>query len=367
MKTILHTIDVTGSGGAETVFLSLIKNLDKQQYQSIVVIAGTGWLYDQLDAMGVEPIVIDMSGSLNFGLVKNLIRIIKDHNVDIVQSHLFGSNLYSSIAGLFTRASVVSTFHGAIDIEGGKFYRWLKTWLINLGSKKVISVSNYLRQKLIAETCITEKKSAVIYNGVNMIEFQAEKIERRIKTERGWGENVYLVGLIGNLNAAKAYEVLIEAAAILKTGRPEIRYVIAGDTRNLVYPALDNLLGRHQLRDTVEFLGFVDNMAEFLAEIDLYVICSESEGFSLSVVEAMASSCPVISTRCGGPEEIIEHDEDGLMVENRNSRELAAAIATIVGDSEKKAMLVERAKLKVEKNFTESQCVKAYESLYRTF
>lgn len=76
----------------------------------------------------------------------------------------------------------------------------------------------------------------------------------------------------------------------------------------------------------IHFIGFYDNTPEFLAQLDLFVLSSSSEGFSIATIEAMASHLPVIATRCGGPEEILEHNLTGYLVPVNAPVELAAAI-----------------------------------------
>jgi len=59
MKTILHTIDTNGPGGAETVFIDLVTRLPKDKYRSVVVIRGKGWIFDELRSRGISPILLD--------------------------------------------------------------------------------------------------------------------------------------------------------------------------------------------------------------------------------------------------------------------------------------------------------------------
>ena len=65
IKTILHTIDTTGPGGAETVFIDLATRLPKEKYRSVVVIRGKGWVYEELCRRGVKPVLLDAKGSFN--------------------------------------------------------------------------------------------------------------------------------------------------------------------------------------------------------------------------------------------------------------------------------------------------------------
>ena len=65
MINILHTIDTTGPGGAETVFLQLLKNLDPDRYKPVVVIRGKGYVHDQLKKIGIDPYIVNAKGSMN--------------------------------------------------------------------------------------------------------------------------------------------------------------------------------------------------------------------------------------------------------------------------------------------------------------
>ncbi len=74
MKTILHTIDTTGPGGAETLFIDLVTRLPGEKYRSVVVIRGKGWVYEELSRRGVDPILLDAKGSFNWRYLAGLCR-----------------------------------------------------------------------------------------------------------------------------------------------------------------------------------------------------------------------------------------------------------------------------------------------------
>ena len=116
IKTILHTIDTTGPGGAETVFIDLVTRLPKDIYRSVVVVRGKGWVYEELGRRGVIPILLDSKGSFNLRYLWQLRTIIKREGVDLIQSHLLGTSVYCSLVGLMTGKPVISTFHGSVDI-----------------------------------------------------------------------------------------------------------------------------------------------------------------------------------------------------------------------------------------------------------
>ena len=73
---ILHLIDTTGPGGAETVFTTLLRSLDTGRYQHTVVLRGEGWVADTVREIGIEPLIIDSKGSFNLGYIATLLGLI---------------------------------------------------------------------------------------------------------------------------------------------------------------------------------------------------------------------------------------------------------------------------------------------------
>ena len=331
MKTILHTIDTTGPGGAETVFIDLATRLPKDKYRSVVVIRGKGWVYDEFCRRGISPVLLDAKGSFNWRYLLGLRKIIKSEAVDLIQSHLLGSNVYCSLVGLLTGRPVVTTFHGAVDVGKNERFMAFKFGLINMGASKIVAVSESLRDEIISRTPLKADKTNVIYNGIDSAEFERQKSDD-LRQRFGWGEQDIIVGSLGNIRPAKAYDVLLRAAAMLENQKHTCRFVIAGQGESKgkpsrLYKELLELRESLNLQDHVKFIGFVDDPADFLSKVDLFLLSSSSEGFSISTIQAMASSLPVIATRSGGPEEIVTHQEDGWLVEKDNPAAIAEAIS----------------------------------------
>jgi glycosyltransferase involved in cell wall biosynthesis len=117
---------------------------------------------------------------------------------------------------------------------------------------------------------------------------------------------------------------LISAVAELKN--PAVHFVIAGHQKKELMDKLNAQMQTLGVTGQMHFIGFYDNTPEFLAQLDVFVLSSTSEGFSIATIEAMASQLPVIATRCGGPEEILQHQVTGYLVPISEPAELAVAI-----------------------------------------
>jgi glycosyltransferase involved in cell wall biosynthesis len=309
-RTILHVIDTTGPGGAERVFVDLANSLQKKGYRSIAIIRGKGWVYEELKLLDIKTIIYNSKGSFNLGFLWQLIKLIKTEHVDIIQSHLLGSNVYSALAGLICQKPVFATFHGAVDVSKTERLLKLKCLALNLGVTQFITVSKTLEREMKLSGLLDTNKAKVIYNGIDPGNY-FRRDNSHLKKKLNLPNNALIVGSLGNVRPAKSYNTLIKAAAESIKNNPRLHFVIAGDnTKESSMRELIKLIDQLKLGGNIHFIGFLENSAHFLGMIDLFLLTSSSEGFSIATIEAIASGAPIISTKCGGPEEIATNGFD---------------------------------------------------------
>ncbi len=362
MTRILHTIDTTGPGGAETVFVNLVKKLDPALFQSFAAIAGTGWVCDQLRSSGVEPIFVRSKGGFNTRYLMEIVRIIMDYEIDIVQSHLLGANVYSCLAGMLCRVPVVSTFHGFVDSSRRDRLMPVKRAIVNLGSRRVVFVSERLRQHFIAEYGFSAGKSSVIHNGIDAGRFRFEK-DDSLRRELGLSADHILIGALGNIRPAKGYDLFLRAARIVHDAHPQTRFVVSGQGAGALYDSLLKLRGELDLEGIFHFIGFRDDAARILNNLDLFVLPSTTEGFSISTIEAMFCRVPVVVTRSGGPEEIVASGFNGLCVDCTHE-DIAQGIIQLLDSRDLGRTFLSNAYEAAISTFSLSKMTEAYAQIY---
>ena len=364
MLNVLHMIETGGPGGAETVFRELARGLDQTRFRSFAVVPEEGWVSESLRSDGIPFEVIPLRRSADFGYLRRILRLVARERIDIIQAHLLSSNLYAALAGLVCRIPVVATFHGQVDVNHRDRLLGVKCRLINRGAHRVVFVSEHLRRYFCASTSINPNITTCIHNGIDAARYRRH-FERPLRSELGIGDDEILIGAVGNIRSAKGYDVLLRAAALLKQDTSKCRFVIIGDagpadlTNELA--ALHRALG---LNDTVRYLGFRTNIEDALKSLDIFVLTSRSEGFSIATVEAMAAGLPTIATRCGGPEEIIRDGEDGLLVENGSPEAVAAALKRLIVDQAFRERLGTRAPQTILSRFSTAAMISSYTHLY---
>jgi glycosyltransferase involved in cell wall biosynthesis len=276
---------------------------------------------------------------------------------------LFGSSVRAALLSKVTGVPAIGTLHGQSDLAPSERFLGLKRGILRRGLSRVVFVSEPLRQSFLERVNFPPERVIVIPNGIDPDRFSAAR-DASVRESIGIGADEFVVGAVGNLNAAKGFDVLLRAAAILKQRSPGIRFVIVGDDNGRKSAELKALRAELGLDDDVIFTGFRSDIPAALSAFDVYALTSRSEGFSISIIEAMASKLPVIATRCGGPEQIVDDGRTGLLVENASPDAVAAGIERLRNDRTFAAKLGTAARVAVQERFTASAQTRAYEHVY---
>ncbi|MBW4052629.1 MAG: glycosyltransferase [Proteobacteria bacterium] len=361
MIRVLHVIDTGGPGGAETVFLQTATRLDPVRFHSTAVVGGTGWLAQEFQTAGMSPLIVSAKGSINLRYLSTILRLARQRKSDVIVAHLYGSAIYASLAGTLLSIPVVSVLHGQTDVHGGERFASVKAAIVRRGSRKVIFVSERLEGHLKPQLGLADSQCSVIPNGVDTEVFRPNR-DRSLRAELSLSDDTILVGAIGNVRKPKAYDVLLRAARELIGRSARFHFVIAGDRDNALGERLERLCCELGISRHVTFLGLQPEVGRILNNLDVFALSSSSEGFSIACIEAMACSVPVVATRSGGPEQILE-GEAGILVPIGDPESLALAIERVASSRELAATLTSRALQRVHERYSLTTMLSRYEDL----
>jgi glycosyltransferase involved in cell wall biosynthesis len=240
-----------------------------------------------------------------------------------------------------------------MDYPEGK--SWYTRCLYNRTVDGVIAVSRKISE-LLAEAGVERERIRLIHSGMDPKPFVVAARARDLYSGR------FVVGTAAVLEERKGHRFLLEAARQLKAGgcRPHYRIAGQGSLRN----ALEQTAVQLDLKEDVEFLGFVTDMPGFLGAVDIVVLPSLFEGLGVSVLEAMAAEKPVIASRVGGAPELVIDGVTGFLVEARDVEGLANAIGKLAGDRALIQEMGRKGKERLEKNFTMERMARENECYY---
>jgi glycosyltransferase involved in cell wall biosynthesis len=363
-KDILFIIESSETGGAESVFAELIKRIDRKLYTPHVALLYKGWLFDRLKSEGTYPHLIpSRKGGFDFRLLKGIETLIRKYDIDLIHSHLFTTNVYASASGALTGVPVISTFHGTMDVAWTDRLKKLKWQAINCFSSRIVFVSQYLLNYFVVNKLARGIKSQVVYNGIDIERFRSGPDRATARRSIDLPASSFVIGCVGDMRPAKDYTSALLAATQIKKIIPDFKLVIVG-TMTELHNELMNLRHSLGLGSDIQFLDFRPDIENVFPAFDVYLSSSMSEGFSLTVVEAMAAGLPVIATRSGGPEEIVLDGETGLLVDVGAPEKIAAAIETLYRSPEAISAFGRAGLNQAKRKFSIQRMVDGYQTLY---
>lgn len=224
----------------------------------------------------------------------------------------------------------------------------------------VFTVSEQVRQHAIEVDRIDAARVQTIYNGLNLADWDASP-----RAAPNPGE--FLITTVGNIRRVKGHDVFIRAAATVVEQFPKVIFSIAGDVLEPAYFAeLQTLVRDSGLVHHFRFDGGVTNLREHLATADIFVLPSRSEGFSNAIIEAMASSLPVVATDVGGNAEAVQDGITGFLVPAEDPGALSAAIFRLLSDPFQAKAMGAAGRAVVKERFTTETMMNRMASAYRS-
>ena len=340
MHNILYVSHTSQLGGAERSLLLLIEHIDRARFNPTAVVPQAGPLTDKLDAISVpwrtarmarlkrtlNPARLCRTFTMWRRAISQIERLIGELGIDLVHANATIPQLFASPAA--KRAGVPCVWHVRdVRSPGG----WVDR-MVTRNASAIIATSNAVKNGLHHQA-FAKPKTCVIHNGVDTAKFKpGDRMALRI--ELGLTGSTPLAGIVGQIVPWKGHERFLEACAIAAKELPDARFIVAGDDQFGDHPGLVNRLKDEArslgLGDRVMFLGWRDDAVAVMNALDVLVVSSETEPFGRVVIEAMACGKPVVSFRCGGPAEIIEHEKTGLLVTPRDTAEMAASIIHVL-------------------------------------
>jgi glycosyltransferase involved in cell wall biosynthesis len=223
--------------------------------------------------------------------------------------------------------------------------------------RKIVAVSESVRDELLARTRLSSDLVTVIHSGVPL-----ENIDRGLPVLDA--EHTPVVGTAGPLEAAKGLEYFLSAARVVVQQRPEVQFLIAGAGPE--EKRLRSLVAEFQLTGMVTFVPNVFDFGDSLAAMDIFCLPALKQGLGTIMLEAMARGKPVIATRAGGVDSVVKEGQTGLLVPPSNSELLAARILDLLGNPALARHIGQAGQDLVSRDFRIDRMVDLTTQLYRS-
>ena len=363
-KRILHITFNMGIGGTEQVIRQLVSTLASSDYENrILCIDGkVGEIGQQLRRDGINVIALQRKPGFDWGLIHDIREQIRSYGATVVHCHQYTPWVYGWLASLGAGVKVVFTEHGRFYPDRYRYKAILINPLMALLTSKIIAISSATKQALARYEFVPAPKIQVIYNGIKSLSRDRVAVAE-LRQSLGIEETDFVMGTVARLDPVKNQEMMLEAFAKVLSGNPDCWLLIVGDGPER--KALEQQAHRLNIADRVVFTGFLEAPANHLAAMDLFLLSSDTEGTSMTLLEAMSLGLPTVATKAGGNPEIVVDGETGLLTAVGQPQEFAAAIATTIADEALRKKFGVSARQYFERRFSAASMANAYSDVYQ--
>ena len=353
-QNILFLTRTMALGGTENVILQLCEIL-KSHVNKIIVCSAGGVNEEKLSDMGIEHVKIeDMENKNPFIIINNLKiirKIIREENITIIHSHHRMAAMY---ANLVSNSKIIKIANAHNTFKDKRFFTKLA-----YNKTKIIAVGEMVKKNLVDTYNIEKNRIVVIHNAIKPFN---EKIVIEDSLKKYKGEGYYIVGNIGRLAEQKGMEYFIDAASLLKKEKFKIKFIIVGSGED--EEKLKTKVKELGLEKDFVFLGYRKDIQNLMSQMDLIVLSSLWEGLPLTPIEAFSMGKTIVATAVDGTPEIVIDRKNGLLVEPRNSKQIAVAVKEILEDENQKKLLEKNAKKTFNEEFSFSKLSEEYLDFY---
>ena len=322
------------NGGAQAHIFDMSKEQIAQGHQVSIICGKSSKVFDQLKSVGIKVFCMQsirrsIQPYQDFISTIKLIKLIRKENPDIIACHTSKSGVIGRFAATVTRKKSVYTPHSWVFSEPSHakesgMYIKIEKFMSYFGNK-VITVSE--NDFNIANRLKISKKSKfiTIHNGMADVEPRLIKDNYKIKN------NIVKLVVVARLEEPKDFNILFNALAQTKSKAWTLDIFGDGSLRY----SLEQQCQYLGISDSVTFHGDCKNISQRLLESDIFLLTSKSEGFPISIIEAMRAGLPIIASNVGGVPEVIKPNENGILIDNKKLNTLINAIDFFLSDYEK--------------------------------
>lgn len=346
--------------------IRLAEALSNNEFTHEIAVFGTNLSLQQATGTRIPCHALGLDGP-SYAAFHHLARFLRTTKADLIHVNNLAPWFDTALAARLIRRPCVQTFHG---VEQGRLrFSQAKRLLFRTAarfSSSITAVAGPAADLLAELTGVERKAVQVIPNGIDTDLYhpardQVEKTTLRRKL--GLPLEGLLLGCVAALRPVKNHLGLIRAFAGAVRTIPSSHLVLVGEG------ALENELRRavqeQGLADTVHFLGPRRDVPELLRAFDLFVLNSDTEGLSYSVLEAMASGLPLAVTDVGANPELIEHGRQGWLYRAGQPEKLAWIMIEVASKPEILPAMGRSARAKVVRSYGITAMADQYASLYR--
>jgi L-malate glycosyltransferase len=326
---ILYVESSRSWGGQEYRTCLEINWLNAHGHQAWLMCNPDSQVHSKASELGTQLVTVPLRHRIDPLCSWRLWRFCRRNKIDLIKT--YSSKDHWICLPLYFCGIPLSRARCITDALKGKG----RAFVFKYGCSQVVADAAVIKRHLVEEHGVDPAKIEVIGSAVDLEKFKPPRDRRKFRREIGVSEDTPLIGNVGMIRPDKGQLVLVEAAPLILQEHPDARFVIVGQGTGILKRGINVRIAidRAGLADKIIMAGYRWDTPDVYAACDMIVIASlHTEASPIVLREAFASGRPVIATKVGDIPEIIEHRQNGLLIEAGDSQALAAAIMELISD-----------------------------------
>lgn len=354
---ILHVVTAMSWRGGEQQAAYLIEELEKRQINQTVLCSQGSEMEVHCQKNAINYMACRKRGSMDLKYARTLKKLCVKLEIDLVHLHDSHAHTFAVIAASLFRNRTPLVLSRRVDFPIGN--NWASRYKYNHPNiKKIICVSDKIKE-ITSKGISRKEKLTTVHSGIDLNKFRkTDKLRKELKLQDG----IYLIGNSSALADHKDYFTFVDVAEKVLAEREDLLFIIFGKGP-LEQEIKDYIRGKHLEKDIL-MMGFRDDIAEILADLDIFLMTSKTEGLGTSVIDAFAAGVAVVSTAAGGIPELVENEETGLLCGVKDVECLSNSVMKILNHPDIKEELQRKAKEKA-RNFSKEATAEKTLAFYK--
>lgn len=354
---IAHLVDSLSIGGAQKLLVLFAEEAKSRGLQVTVISLTTKDSNDviiaELESLGVHIVFLTIHKLYDPSALPKLLMVLRNEKIDVIQTHLRNSNILGVLAGRLLNIPVMATLHSTHARRNGGFFRlriMTEQLLLRFGARRVIAVGQRIGE--MYRDRLVDKKVDIVPNPVKPGPELSQEQRSSLRQEIIGDSERFLILTVGRLKPEKGLQDLLAAFAQVREKHPSTMLVVVGDGE--IIGELKSQAASLGLAEDTRFTGERNDVPELMIASDIFVSSSYREGLSLAMLEAMIAGLPVLATKVGDTEYLLNEGR-GLIVPPHDVAALVHGMCYLIENPRKMKEIGYAARRFVEANYSPSQ------------
>ncbi|TCV97616.1 glycosyltransferase involved in cell wall biosynthesis [Luteibacter rhizovicinus] len=361
---ITHVVESLARGGLERMVIELVKLQHREGHRcQVICLFDAGSLAHELEELGIPVTACGKQEGIDMRALGRVRELVRAHGTRILHTHNAVAHYQAVLATCGLRLRVINTRHGMGGNRRARRREWFYRRAL-VRTNAVVAVCEAARSDAVRRGIVPRSKALVVPNGIDVGSFPTTTtaMRERLKRILLLPDHAQIIGTVGRLNWAKDQVNLIRAFRHVHDRRPDSALVLIGDGE--LREELEQYAVAEGVGGSVHFLGDRNDVRELLQGLDLFVLSSISEGYSMALLEACATGLPIIATDVGGNSEIVFDGRTGHLVPARDACALAEGMLELLRDEPQARRFGVAARDWVERHGSLAAMASRYGALY---